>query len=369
MSNAFSGPQLISASQFAPATNSLEALGPSATLLHSPLPLARYRLTFRLRTSLPLPEFAGSLLRGQFGRSLRQVACMTGARACPGCQLYRTCPYPAIFETPPPPSHALQQFSQVPNPYVIEPPPLGRRWVEAGEPLDFHIVLVGRALANLPLIAYAMQRAFERGVGPQRAQGDVEDIVLEQPGVPESVWDPDTSRILPHEQTLAVPPFAETDTITLTIATPLRLQNQGHPVPPGSLRPRTLVTALLRRASLLFELHAGLPPVGAAASLLAAAAERLADERRLQWKDWKRFSSRQEREMTLGGVVGEWRLSGDLAALLPWLWLGQWLHVGKNATMGMGMYALTAGSDAGGDGANDDEGRDAASGAGGGMSQ
>ena len=26
--------------------------------------------------------------------------------------------------------------------------------------------------------------------------------------------------------------------------------------------------------------------------------------------------------------------------LLPWLWLGQWLHVGKNATMGMGGYAL-----------------------------
>ena len=29
-----------------------------------------------------------------------------------------------------------------------------------------------------------------------------------------------------------------------------------------------------------------------------------------------------------------------LAALWPWLWLGQWLHVGKNATMGMGGYAL-----------------------------
>ena len=33
-------------------------------------------------------------------------------------------------------------------------------------------------------------------------------------------------------------------------------------------------------------------------------------------------------------------LEGDLAPLLPWLRLGQWLHVGKNATMGMGHYAL-----------------------------
>jgi hypothetical protein len=44
--------------------------------------------------------------------------------------------------------------------------------------------------------------------------------------------------------------------------------------------------------------------------------------------------------MTLGGVIGEWKLSGDLDELLPWFWLGQWLHVGKETTMGMGMYSL-----------------------------
>jgi hypothetical protein len=152
--------------------------------------------------------------------------------------------------------------------------------------------------------------------------------------------DADNSRIRPHEETLTVPRFPDTGAITLKITTPLRLQSQGHPVPPENLRPRTLFTALLRRASLLFELHAGMPPVGADASRLAAAAERLTDERSLQWKDWTRFSSRQKREMTLGGVIGEWKLSGDLDELLPWFWLGQWLHVGKETTMGMGKYSL-----------------------------
>jgi hypothetical protein len=46
--------------------------------------------------------------------------------------------------------------------------------------------------------------------------------------------------------------------------------------------------------------------------------------------------------MTLGGVVGPWRLEGDLGPLLPWLQLGQWLHLGKNATMGLGGYGLDA---------------------------
>ena len=321
----------------------LAVLAPAPLLSIRPgtsLPLARYQFTFRMHDDLRLPEFAGSLLRGQFGASLRRVACMTGAPICPGCPLYRTCPYPGIFETPAPETHALQRFSSVPNPYVIEPPPLGRQRVTAGETVSFQIVLVGRALAQLPLIAYAFQRAFERGIGRIRAKGNLEDLVIDQPDGPESIWDAEHSRIHPHEETLAVPRLPETSAITLKITTPLRLQSQGHPVSPENLRPRTLFTALLRRASLLFELHAGMPPAGADASRLAAAAERLTDERSLQWKDWTRFSSRQKREMTLGGVIGEWKLSGELGELLPWFWLGQWLHVGKETTMGMGMYSL-----------------------------
>lgn len=32
------------------------------------LPIARYRFTFRIQDDLRLPEYAGSLLRGQFAR-------------------------------------------------------------------------------------------------------------------------------------------------------------------------------------------------------------------------------------------------------------------------------------------------------------
>jgi len=304
------------------------------------LPVARYRFSFRMEDDLRLPEYSGSLLRGQFGAALRRTACMTGAPTCAGCPLYRTCPYPAIFETPAPEMHALQRFSQVPNPYVIEPPPLGTRYVAAGDILSFDIVLVGRALDQLPLIAYALQRAFGHGIGRLRARGRVEDIAVEGAGEPESLWDAERSRIGGHEQILSVPSLPEVGSVTLKIVTPLRLQNQGHRIPKVELRPRTLFTALLRRASLLFELHAALPGLAVDAPRLAAAAERLVDGRRLEWKDWTRFSSRQEREMTLGGVIGEWTLSGDLGELLPWFWLGQWLHVGKNATMGMGRYSL-----------------------------
>jgi len=304
------------------------------------LPVARYRFTFAMRQELRLPDFAGSLLRGQFGAALRRTACITKEKTCAGCPLLATCPYPAIFETPAPAAHELQKFSQVPNPYVIEPPPLGTRAIAAGETLAFGMVLVGRALDQLPLIVYALQRALRDGLGAERARGELQDIAWESAAGPESVWDAAAARLRAHAPSLEVPGLDGGTQATLSIATPLRLQDNGRPLRPHELSPRKLVTALVRRAALLFEFHADRPGLGAQATVLARCAESLADARDLTWHDWTRYSSRQRQSMTLGGVLGTWTLRGDLAPLLPWLWLGQWLHAGKNATMGMGAYRL-----------------------------
>jgi hypothetical protein len=121
----------------------------------------------------------------------------------------------------------------------------------------------------------------------------------------------------------------------------MRLQHQGQPVRPAQLTPRKLVADLLRRITLLAEFHADQPSLVADVSSLVRHAETLHHQPALHWQDWSRYSSRQQREMTLGGAVGRWQLEGELGPLLPWLTLGQWLHVGKNATMGMGGYRLT----------------------------
>lgn len=133
------------------------------------------------------------------------------------------------------------------------------------------------------------------------------------------------------------------DTITLHLHTPLRLQQQGRPLGVGQLTPRALIAALARRSALLMEFHAGQSGWGEAARQITHLSATLTDTRDLHWFDWTRFSSRQQQEMTLGGVLGRWSLHGSapaLAALWPWLWLGQWLHGGKNATMGLGAYTL-----------------------------
>lgn len=312
------------------------------------VPIGRFRFRIRMQEALRLPSYAGSLLRGQFGAALRRAACLTGATQCVGCPLRATCPYPLVFDAPPPSEHALQKFSQVPNSYVIEPPPYGTAGVAAGDALDFGMVLVGRALGQLPLIAHAWERAFAHGLGRERACGLIEEIAREVPptgvGGPtpdaESVWDADERRIRPHESRLTVPDLQGLPAMTLSIRTPLRLQNQGRPLGPGEVTPRVLIGQLVRRVSLLLELHADMPPSGKEAAIVRES-DSLRQWKDLRWLDWARYSSRQQQEMHLGGVVGTWTLAGEaLETLAPWLWLGQWTHAGKNATFGLGAYSL-----------------------------
>ena len=313
------------------------------------LSVARYRFTFRMQGHLRLPQFAGSLLRGQFGAALRTLACMTGADTCGDCPLRGTCPYPLIFETPAPPEHAMQRFSHVPNPYVIEPPEFGGRVIPGGQVLQFSVVLIGGALANLPLVRLALQSALETGLGKDRVRGALEQVewqVADRASAETAyatVWRQGDQGIAPHDVLLQLngAPDAGLDRLHIRIHTPMRLQQQGRPLHQNEFTPRKFVADLLRRTTLLAEFHSGRRDFVKEAPALVHLAEGLTHHPNLRWQDWSRYSSRQGKGMTLGGVMGDWILQGELAPLYPWLWLGQWLHVGKNATMGMGAYSLS----------------------------
>lgn len=309
-------------------------------------PLARYRFDFTVETPLHLPEYAGSALRGAFGNALRRVTCMTRERECKPCPLYRTCPYPQIFETPPPENHSLQKFSQVPNPYVIEPPVWGEKTYVPGEALGFHFVLAGRALAQLPFIVLAWQRAFLHGIGRGDGTARLAAVTRVLPEGEETVFTAQEGSLRPHETLLSLSPgpspaYGGGEDVTLRFTTPLRLQHNGKPIGPGELKPRDLLMALVRRSALMAEFHTA-QPFDLDFAQLAQQAECIEGEKRLHWRDWTRWSNRQQQKMALGGVLGEWALHGDLAPFLPFIELGQWLHVGKNATFGLGGYDLAS---------------------------
>ena len=209
-----------------------------------------------------------------------------------------TCPYPAIFTPLPPATHALQKFSQIPVPYVIEAPLWGTTPLAPGDTLAFHMVVIGRALRELPLIILAWRRALARGLGAGDGTAELVRVVHRAAdGGDIEIHRPEIGNIAPHEQALYphTGDGPEPSHATLHFATPLRLQQNGHASPPEKLDARTLLTALVRRASLLAEFHADGPLLTDFAALHAGCAG-IRDDKHLVWRDWTRYSSRQETE-------------------------------------------------------------------------
>lgn len=309
----------------------------------TPFPAARYRLDFTIASPLHLHDYAGSALRGAFGRALRQSVCVTRQPDCKACMLYRSCVYPEIF-APPPVEHRLQKFAQIPAPYVVEPPAWGARTYAVGETFSFHFVLIGRALRHLPIAVHAWQRALGHGIGPEDGTARLERVALCNADAAQVVYDAAQGQVREHTATLSPPP-ALAESVTLEFTTALRLQDShGKALGDSSVDARRLLIGLAKRVSLLDEFHgtATRAPDFPAPDFpaLVAATAKVSEERRLRWRSSTRYSSRQRQEMELAGLVGHWRLDGDLAPFWPYLHWGQWLHVGKNASFGLGQYRL-----------------------------
>jgi hypothetical protein len=286
------------------------------------LDIAGFEFRFAARSPMRLGGYLGSAWRGGFGRALRRAACVTGLPSCPGCPLVGGCAYPYIFETAPGGEGGiLADYERVPNPFVLAP-----RWHDAGA-LDtgaevaLRLVLIGRAVEHAGLARHAVVEAGWRGLGPDR--GPLELVATEAVAPP------------------PLPPCP--DTLAIELSSPLRLVEKGRLVGPDALKPRHLLSALLRRVSLLAERH-GSDPLDLDFRALKAQAEAAAfAAAELRWADWRRWSGRQQQLVPMGGLLGRLALPlAGLEPLWPFLALGPWVHAGKGTTMGLGAMRVRA---------------------------
>jgi hypothetical protein len=306
----------------------------------TPFPILDLRLEVHLEAPLKLPPFPGGLLRGAFGAALRRLSCMTGFRTCVGCPLRATCPFPLLFDPPP------ADLSSVGLPRAQDglPPPFILRLPEADPGTDGRLVfgmrLIGHGIDRIAYVIEAWRRTFTHGLGPDRVRGSLLSVVRAEDAAP--IWE---------GETIALPPPLARSSATLpaqlmlVTRSPLRLMAGGEPLPPERLTPRLLVAAIVRRARLL-AMHADTAgraavrewPVGA----WLEDAEGISHSPQLVWRDWHRWSSRQRRRMNLGGYVGQWAWADVPESVRAVLALGALLHVGKEASFGLGAIDLLA---------------------------
>ncbi|WP_138380360.1 CRISPR system precrRNA processing endoribonuclease RAMP protein Cas6 [Luteithermobacter gelatinilyticus] len=300
-----------------------------------PFSIASYRITAELQEDFRLPDFAGSLLRGVYGRALRRISCMTGEKECRDCPLLATCPFPELFD-PPAPDPAAGHVT--PAPYVIRPPRWGARPIKAGESLIFDMRLFGRATGRLPFVIQAWRQALGRGIGrgENRARALIDHVDHLESG--QTIFTAEEGQIIAHD---AAPPHLPPETVArdvaLTFHTPFRSQVQGRPLSPEALTPRRLIADIIRRARLLSVAQNGTPcGVDWPVERWLEAADNITHDKDLTWQDWRRYSNRQHKTMTLGGVMGVWRWRQVPPDLITLLHMGEILHVGKQTVFGFG---------------------------------
>ncbi|NLC35610.1 MAG: CRISPR system precrRNA processing endoribonuclease RAMP protein Cas6 [Alcaligenaceae bacterium] len=307
------------------------------------LQVARYRFHWRVVSSLRLPAYAGSTLRGVFGRALKELACLINVPDCRGCTLLAACAYPPLFEPQNAARPAGAQKGSIPalSSYAIETPFSESSQYRPGDVYSFDMVLMTpAAVKQLPLITAAWQRAFSEGVGKGDGRAILEGVELLAPdGPPITLYSPEKKQIFRHEVDLSIPRFSNPTDITLHLETPLRIEQRGKLIRERDISPGIFLRHLIRRVS--FHVCAQQAEAYSLAEIhqLNVLADSVSEgERCLVWADWSRYSSRQNQKMTLGGFVGSWQLLQVAPPLLPFIYLGQWLHVGKESAFGLGKY-------------------------------
>ena len=303
--------------------------------------LARYRLTLTALATITMPPYAGSTLRGGFGHAFRKMVCTQGPIDCRDCTLKAVCPYPYIFETAPfEGAQQLRTYGDVPRPFVIDPLDT-RGEYRRGESFSFQLTLIGRAIDYLPYFLVSFRELGEMGIGKGRGRFQLAHVRTDDG---ESIYDGDTQMVHNLDNARSFDDIQRetesqpTEELTLRLLTPTRITYEGELT--DQLPFHVFWRRLIGRISALAYFHCGESLEMDFKGLIEKAKSVEMTDSTLRWKDWTRYSSRQDRKMQLGGLVGHATYAGDLEAFVPFVMLGAFLHVGKNATFGLGKYRI-----------------------------
>lgn len=306
--------------------------------------LAKFRFTICAKEHIRFPAYKGSAFRGGFGYAFKRVVCVIKDKACDGCLLKQKCIYSYIFETPPPEdTEMLRLYPKVPHPFVIEPPITEKQSFAPGEEFPFHLILIGNAIDYLPYFIYTFTELGKKGIGQGRGKYDllqVEGIGLDNESV--QIYHNKTQTLTgnyPIIQAGQLNPqrFASLKT-TLSLHTPLRFRFDGHIT--DKIEFHVLIRNLLRRISSLSYFHCGEKLEIDFKGLIEKATAVKLIKSDTHWFDWKRYSTRQEEWMSLGGVTGTISYEGDISDSMLLLRLGEYVHVGKGTSFGLGKYEI-----------------------------
>ncbi len=318
------------------------------------IPLVRYRLQFKYQnknnaesTNILRKQYLGSAWRGTFGNNLRKTVCVTRQPICDDCALLYSCPYPNIFENRTPPnSKKLTRYSHTPNPFVLEPQ--DENFDSCENSILLGITLIGSANQYIPYVVHSFQQVARLGITAERIRLRLVDVQTELPNYNnerefsnhwQTIYGSNKPLSTVSPRTPPVPKI--TKNIRVVLISPLRLKAGGHLIVANCLTFRAFFSYLLRRLSLLSYFFCDTPLEVNFKELTEQSKSVDIQNSNLTWHDWARYSSRQKSTLHMGGLIGTFELRREeILPFWPYLWIGQWTHIGKGCTVGLGRYVV-----------------------------
>jgi len=316
--------------------------------------IAVYEVSLQAIERVSLPRYKGSTLDGAIDSAFHAVVCRKRHGKCP-CS--RVCPYAIIFKPQPiigqNGDKTLQRYKEAPKAYVVEPPLDHKGIFQPGEFLHFRILLFGKSIRYFPWFIVALQAMGQTGMGKGRGKVELAEIYSVHPlnGMRRPIYlcDSETG-LLPNESLLVDKEdivrgsqgFTSNE-ITLEFLTPTRIRMRDTWVNKPTFT--QIIITILRRAELLSRFYGQGISNACWSDLLEDADSVALKVDSLSWYDWKRYSRPQQDILGMGGIVGTVTYVGEaLSRFMPYLLLGQLMHIGKGYVYGMGKYVVRNGN-------------------------
>jgi len=255
------------------------------------------------------PFFMGSMLRGALGFALKRIVCINPSYKCEGCFSAKECVYYAFYEE----KNVFHKFR-----------------LDIGiqqKNFDFSLYLFEDAIDSLPYVLSAIKKAVEEeGFGKERKTMKIRQMsVLNQIVYDGNEFQP-LDNILP--KSIQIDNYCPD--VQLEFTMPLRIK-ENNKFAKESVALHTLINNIHSRYRQLN----GDPP-----TRLDYRVEGDIVASTLKFVEMQRYSSRQKKGMSMGGLKGTMTIKGLDPKSYEYLKIGEIIGAGKQTVFGLGSYIM-----------------------------
>lgn len=290
------------------------------------LALLKLSFAYTLNYDAMFPGFMGNTFRGAIGRSLLNLFCDKHRPECQSCPKFSQCVYAQIFKS----DNKSDTVSKAPAPFVLEVDYSNKRSFKKGGELKVSLVLIGSAIRYTLFFIEAMKNISEmpfdgyENVLALTSVTDAFNNTVIYSGA-EFVCQPE-----PIEWSDGNRAKMKTDNITIELLSPTQLLKNKQLV--NNVEFGFFVDSLFSRIADLCEFYGERELV--LPYNLTRRKPYVISESRL------RTIVINQQKTTFTAAIGSVTFEGDISAYMPYISLGEILHIGKLSTRAFGQYKV-----------------------------